>query len=318
MEKNLQMKFSVVITTYNRLDLLKRAINSALEQTLECEIIVVDDCSIDGTEEYVKSLGDRLNYYRTTSNQGHAGAMNLGVQNAQGDWIKPVDDDDYLAPNCIEEMTKVITLHTQAVILSCQAAQVDTNKVEISRTRRTGLGTAFYIPQEDIHYGMLLELVPFGTPIQVAFRRDAFLQSGGWDTNLTSCDDIDSWIRITELGDAIFLNKCLAYRTIWPGGFDRKIPLQKRWDTNTLMKEKIYVRVNKKYSNLIPDIDNIRRYMNLHWGMVALKQKQFLIALNILLPAVFYPQGWQVFLEALAYRKKLKKNTILSKNILIN
>ncbi len=44
MEENLQMKFSVVMTTYNRLDLLKRAINSALEQTIEWQIIVVDNC----------------------------------------------------------------------------------------------------------------------------------------------------------------------------------------------------------------------------------------------------------------------------------
>ena len=43
------MKFSVVITTYNRLDLLKRAINSALNQTLKCEVVVADDCSSDGT-----------------------------------------------------------------------------------------------------------------------------------------------------------------------------------------------------------------------------------------------------------------------------
>ncbi|NER02927.1 MAG: glycosyltransferase family 2 protein, partial [Okeania sp. SIO3C4] len=153
------MKFSIVITTYNRLDLLKRAINSALEQTVECEIIVVDDCSIDGTKNYVNSLGGRVIYYCTSSNQGHAATMNLGVQNAQGDWIKPLDDDDYMAVNCIEEMTKAIALHSQAVILSCQAAQVDTNEVEISRTRKTGPGTAFYIPQEDIHYGMLLELL---------------------------------------------------------------------------------------------------------------------------------------------------------------
>ncbi|MEB3342666.1 glycosyltransferase family 2 protein [Okeania sp.] len=304
------MKFSVVITTYNRLNLLKRAINSALEQAIECEIIVVDDCSTDGTEEYVKSFGDRLTYYRTTSNQGHAATMNIGVQNAQGDWIKPIDDDDYLAPNCLEEMTKVITLHPESVILSCQAAQVDINEVEISRTRKTGPGTAFYISQEDVHYGMLLELVPFGTTIQVAFRRDAFLECGGWDTNLTSCDDIDSWVRITDLGDAIFINKCLVFRTVWSGGYDQKIPIQKRCDTNILMKEKIYARVNKKHKNFIPDISNIRRYMNLHWGMIAVKQKQFLTALNILLPAAFYPQAWLIFLEAIFSRKKLKKKQI--------
>ena len=216
------MIFTILITTYNRLDFLKRAINSALEQTIKCEIIVVDDCSTDDTEEYVKSLGDKLIYHRTISNEGHAGAINLGVKNAQGDWVKPMDDDDYLAPHCIEEMTKAITLHPQVAILSCQAAQVDTNEVEISRTRKTGPGTAFYIPQEDIHYGMLLELVPFGTPIQVAFRRDAFLESGGWDTNLTHCDDVDSWIGIAEFGDAIFLNQCLTYRTIWSGAYNKK------------------------------------------------------------------------------------------------
>ncbi|NES72913.1 MAG: glycosyltransferase family 2 protein [Okeania sp. SIO2D1] len=312
------MKFSIVITTYNRLDLLKRAINSALEQTVECEIIVVDDCSIDGTKNYVNSLGGRVIYYCTSSNQGHAATMNLGVQNAQGDWIKPLDDDDYMAANCIEEMTKAITLHSQAVILSCQAAQVDSNEVEISRTRKTGPGTAFYIPQEDIHYGMLLELLPFGTPVQVAFRRDAFLESGGWDTNLRSCDDIDSWIRITEFGDAIFLNKCLVYRTIWIGGYDRKIPFKKRCNTNILMKEKIYTKVHKKYSDIMPDLEDIRQYINLHWGIVALKQKQLLTAINILFPAVFSLKAWQIFLAVTIAIKLKKDNKNLRKKVLIN
>lgn len=311
------MKFSIVITTYNRLDLLKRAIKSALDQTVECEVVVADDCSTDGTAEYVKSLGDRVSYYCTPNNQGHAGTMNVGVKNAQGEWIKPVDDDDYLAPNCIEEMTKAITLHPEAVILSCQAAQVDTNEVEISRTRQTGPGTAFYIPQADIHYGMLLELVPFGTPIQVAFRRDAFLNSGGWDTDLTSCDDIDSWIRISEFGDAIFLNQCLTYRTVWPGGYDQKIPLQKRCDTNILMKEKIHARVNQKHRNRIPSIENIRQYMNLHWGMVALKQKQFSTVINLTLPAAFSLKAWQLFLEATASRKQPQENVNVRKEVLI-
>lgn len=320
------MKFSIVITTYNRLSLLKRAIKSALEQTVPCEVIVVDDCSTDGTEEYVKSLNDsgtnrfanRVTYYRTPTNQGHAGTMNVGVKNAQGEWVKPVDDDDYLAPNCIEEMTKAIALHPEAVILSCQAAQVDANEVEISRTRQTGPGTAFYIPQADIHYGMLLELVPFGTPIQVAFRRDAFLESGGWDTNLTSCDDIDSWIRIAEFGDGIFQNQCLSYRTVWSGGADHKIPLKKRCDTNILMKEKIHARVNEKHRDGIPNIENIRQYMNLHWGLVALKQKQLLTALNMLLPAAFSPQAWQLFLEATASRKQPKENPNVRKQVLID
>jgi glycosyltransferase involved in cell wall biosynthesis len=195
------MKFSIVITTYNRLALLKRAIDSSLSQSIPCQVVVADDCSSDGTEDYVLALqhqlharGDmRLVYQRNDTNLGHSATMNAGVNAADGDWIKPLDDDDYLATNCIEEMLSAIGRHPQAAICSCQAAQVNAEEVELSRTPRTGPGKAFYIPQEDIHYGMLLDLVPFGTPVQVAFRRDAFCQAGGWDSDLDgNCDDIDA------------------------------------------------------------------------------------------------------------------------------
>ncbi|MGK7873512.1 MAG: glycosyltransferase family 2 protein [Xenococcaceae cyanobacterium] len=46
------MKFSIAITTYNRLPLLRRSVESALNQTLPCEIAIVDDASSDGTQEY--------------------------------------------------------------------------------------------------------------------------------------------------------------------------------------------------------------------------------------------------------------------------
>ena len=175
------MEFSVVITTHNRLSLLQRAIDSVLKQTLECELIVVDDCSSDGTREYVENLfaklrenhHSRLVYLRNQTNMGHAAAVNAGVLKAKGNWIKFLDDDDYLAPNCLEEMAKATSLHPQGVICSCIAAQVDAQQVELSRTPKLGPGLAFYIPQADIHYGMLLELLPFGTPVQVACQRDA-------------------------------------------------------------------------------------------------------------------------------------------------
>ncbi|NEQ63663.1 MAG: glycosyltransferase family 2 protein, partial [Moorea sp. SIO4A1] len=113
------MKFSVVITTYNRLDLLKRAIESALAQTFPCEIVIVDNGSSDGTEDYVQERSEALTrageqslvYHRNSDNRGHSKAVNKGVELASGDWIKLLDDDDYLARNCIEEMADAIALH---------------------------------------------------------------------------------------------------------------------------------------------------------------------------------------------------------------
>jgi tetratricopeptide (TPR) repeat protein len=85
-------------------------------------------------------------------------------------------------------------------------------------------------------------------------------------------DDIDSWIKISQFGDAIFINQCLAYRTIWPGAFNQKISLKKRLDTNILIKEKIYKLVNQKYQIQLPRLEHIRDYLKLHWSLVALKR----------------------------------------------
>ncbi|NET35625.1 MAG: glycosyltransferase family 2 protein [Cyanothece sp. SIO1E1] len=311
------MKFSIVITTYNRLSLLKRAIGSALAQTTPCEVVVVDNASTDGTEAYVRSLGEQVVYHRNTSNLGHSGAVNAGVEAAQGDWIKLVDDDDYLAPTCVETMLGAIALRPQAVICSCQAAQVDTNEVELSRTRKNGPGQAFYIPQMDIHYGMLMEVVPFGTPIQVAVRRDALLKSGGWDLSMTSCDDIDSWIRIAQFGDAVFINQCLTYRTVWPGGYDQKMSFQQRMETNALIKERIHARVDAQYRASIPALQHIRDYLHLYWGVVALKQKRLLPALKLALPGIGSLAAWKLLAATLSSRQQQGENTHVRKLVLI-
>ncbi len=320
------MEFTVAIATYNRLNLLRRAVESALNQTIPCEVVVVDDGSVDGTQEYMQELcaasgkeAHRIVYHRHESNQGHAGAVNTGVKIAKGDWIKFLDDDDYLAPNCLEEMTKAIALRPEAVICSCIAAQVDEHQVEISRTPITGSGKAFYIPQADIHYGMLLELVPFGTPVQVACRRDAFLQTGGWDSQLdANCDDIDSWIRIAQFGDGIFLNQCLAYRTVWSGAYNYKFAFAKRLHTNILMKEKIYHLVNEQYRSQIPALEDIKKYLHLHWTIAAIKQKNVRSALQLMVPAIFSSKAWRLLLSAAVSRRSPQKDLPISKIQLID
>ncbi|MEC4895000.1 MAG: glycosyltransferase family 2 protein [Oscillatoria sp. PMC 1051.18] len=317
------MKFSIVITTYNRLSLLKRAIATALAQTIPCEVIVVDDGSSDETKstiiswcEQLKAQGNQhLIYHCNSENLGHSKSVNRGVELASGDWVKLLDDDDYLAPNCIEEMIRAIALRPQAVICSVQAAQVDDRETVLSVTRRVGPGKAFYIPQEDIHYGMLLEQVPFGTPVQVAFRRDAFLKTGGWDSTLdANFDDIDSWIKIAQFGDAIFINKCLAYRTIWAGALNQKFTLRTRLNTNILIKEKIHALVNSKYRERIPSKENISKYMKLHWSLVALKKGNLVSALQFSFPASLSLVAWKLLLERALADESLTSQNISAQN----
>ena len=300
------MKFSIVITTYNRLPKLQRAIASALSQTLPCEIIIADDCSTDGTEVYVQNLleqlhqagDDRLIYHRNPLNQGHSASINVGTQLATGDWIKTLDDDDYLEPDCIEKMSQAILRHSKAVICSCRATQVNSTEEELRQTRAFGTQFVTYVPQADIHYKMLLEQLPFGTSSQVAFQKEAFVQAGGWNPELTSCDEIDFWIRVSEFGDAVLLNECLVNRTLWKGGYDHRIPIEKRLATNIDMKQKIYNRVSKLYRSKLPKFEDIQTYLYLHWGFVAFKSRSLGTALKLLLPAIFCINAWKLLLSA--------------------
>jgi glycosyltransferase involved in cell wall biosynthesis len=263
-------------------------------------------------------LGNRVIYHRNPVNQGHAASVNAGVAKASGDWIKFLDDDDYLSPTCLEEIARAIAIHPQAVICSCVAAQVDNQDVELSRTPQFGPGLVYYIPQADIHYGMLLEIVPFGTPVQVACQREAFLKTGGWDSALdANCDDIDSWIGIAQFGDAIFLNQCLAYRTIWPGAFNQKISLSQRLATNILIKQKIYALVNEQHRSEIPDFENIKKYLKLHWYLVALKQRNLKSLLLMLDLSVLSPLAWRLLISAVLSRRSPVNNSPVRKLVLI-
>jgi glycosyltransferase involved in cell wall biosynthesis len=293
------VKISTVITTYNRLSFLKRAIESALAQTNPCEIVVIDDCSSDGTLDYLKSLATVIKFHRNSENIGHAESVNRGVNLAQGDWIKLLDDDDYLAPNCLEVISQVISQYPDAVICSCQAIQVNEQQQEIKYTRRVGAEDTIYIPQEDIHYRMLLEHLPFGTPTQVMFSRQAFLQSQGWNSRFNlAYDDIDSWVRISQFGAAIFVNQHLAYRTIWTGGHNQYFSIPQRLTSNIQIKEEIYNLVSEKHQDKLPTLDSIRNYLKLHWGLVAIKKYQLITCYQITRHVWFSLPAWQLFFKA--------------------
>jgi glycosyltransferase involved in cell wall biosynthesis len=104
---------SCIIPTRNRGDAFHRALQSCLNQTVECEIIVSDHNSTDGTEEYVRSLGDdRIRYIRQDESINITWNWILGFMEARGDWIKYVFDDDYLEPECCETLLSLVGVDT--------------------------------------------------------------------------------------------------------------------------------------------------------------------------------------------------------------
>lgn len=103
---------SLIITTYNRKDiLLKRSLPSALNQTLKrFEVIVVDDCSTDGTEEALRPyiVRDGVKYVRHDKNKGLAAARNTGAKHARFEYIVFLDDDDALTHDFLETTVPIL------------------------------------------------------------------------------------------------------------------------------------------------------------------------------------------------------------------
>lgn len=102
------MRFSILIPTFERADLLGQAIESALAQTHgNHEILVIDDGSADATGAVVARYVPAVGYLRQ-ENRGKAAALNFGLAAATGDAILVLDDDDLLPPTALADHAKAL------------------------------------------------------------------------------------------------------------------------------------------------------------------------------------------------------------------
>jgi glycosyltransferase involved in cell wall biosynthesis len=101
--------FSIIIPTYNRGHLISIAIESVLNQTFQdFELIVIDDGSIDNTEQIVsENYKDRL-FYKKIINSERGAARNRGIEISKGRYITFLDSDDFLLPNYLEHAKEML------------------------------------------------------------------------------------------------------------------------------------------------------------------------------------------------------------------
>lgn len=97
-----------VVVTYNRLDMLKTCIEKLKDQTVSCDILLIDNASTDGTEEWVRGQ-QGIQYHNTGKNIGGAGGFNAGMRLATEKGYKNVwvmDDDCFPSRTALEEFEK--------------------------------------------------------------------------------------------------------------------------------------------------------------------------------------------------------------------
>lgn len=104
------MKLSIIIPTYNCAHLIKRAIDSIINQGLEdYEIIVVDDNSSDNTEIIIKEINNKnIKYYLMDKNYGVSHSRNFGIKHSKGEYIIFCDSDDEQTNKCSVKLLDMI------------------------------------------------------------------------------------------------------------------------------------------------------------------------------------------------------------------
>lgn len=187
----------IVVPTFNQIETLADTLESALLQTLKCQVIVVDDGSTDGTGEFL----DRYKGIKVIHqvNKGLPSARNTGIMNCTSKYILFLDSDDILKENCIAEMVKV-ALKTNADIIAPSFKTFGTTSAEVI------LGE--------------IKLEEFKTtnrlPYFCAIKREVLLEVGGYNPKMIwGYEDYDLWFDLLKRGKTVAVIKepLVLYRT---------------------------------------------------------------------------------------------------------
>ena len=99
---------SIIMPSYNTAPFIEETIQSVLNQTYtNWELIIVDDCSTDKTDEVLQTIiDDRIHYYKNEVNSGAAVSRNIALREARGQWIAYLDSDDLWMPDKLEKQIR--------------------------------------------------------------------------------------------------------------------------------------------------------------------------------------------------------------------
>lgn len=244
---------------YNKAFYVRKAAESVVEQTFaDWELIVVDDCSTDGSAAVVEQITDpRIWIVQLAENGGVSNARNKGVELANAPYLCFLDADDWWEPTFLEEMAGLIERHPDAGIYGTGYYIVKNGK---KRVAPIGVDNDF--KEGEINYCRVYAktlCMPL-TSITVVIPREIFDETGGFKPHLKLGEDFDLWIRIALKHKVVFLNMPLSNYNqdvdiTYRGTHHLHNPKEHMlWNLGYLESEE---KTNPDYKQLI---DNLRTY----------------------------------------------------------
>jgi glycosyltransferase involved in cell wall biosynthesis len=211
---------SQIVTSHNHERFVEQCLDSIAKQTFDdLEVVIVDDCSTDGTVERIEAwLGNRAVDARLVVNERNLGlcaSRNIALRQCRCELVSSVDADDYYEPDRIERQYRFWReLDSPTTVVFGNMRIVDVQGREIGVAYPSGVP-----PAEGRIFDRLIA-GNFMTSPTVLARRSAFEEAGGFDESL-AYDDYDMWLRLADRYEFRFVPAVLVNIRQVPGSMTR-------------------------------------------------------------------------------------------------
>ena len=212
---------TIIIPAYNCRDTIAKCVDSLLAlRWPHKEIIIVDDCSTDGTPEILARYGDAIRVIRSP-NGGPSRARNIAVREAQGEFIAFTDSDCIVAEDWLDELFRGFVSEKTAGVGGDQQSPADDTPFgkNIHAFMKSVGFVADYLKIQD-----RLIRTRHNPTCNVMYRREVLLEAGLFDEALWPGEDVDIDLKISRLGYELYYNPGAVvchYRPKDAGAFSR-------------------------------------------------------------------------------------------------
>ena len=254
--------FSVVIPLYNKQNFIAETIENVLKQSFQdFEIIVVDDGSTDNSLSIAKKFKDnRIKIYQQ-KNSGPSTARNKGIELSESTYIALLDADDIWRENHLEELHRSIQKFPDAALF-CNAYQLKLQE-NFTHDATYNLQNMHDIQIVEDYFSASV-IHPIAWTSAVAFNKQDFWSLGGFDTSITSGQDIDLWIKFG-------LNKKVVFNPSYTACYDKTVPAS--------LSKKHIRQIKHQFLNNYKDAENrhsgFKRFLDINRYAVAIQCKYY-------------------------------------------
>lgn len=218
-------KVSAIITTHNRSELLKRAIESVLNQTYKnMECIVVDDNSTDNTREVCSQYPIQYIYIPKEESHGGNYARNLGIKASTGKYCAFLDDDDYWLPEKTEKQVKLIEEKGCGLVFCGRRLEIINNQ---NISYKDILPDPLYMG--NMSRKILYQICTVTSCLMI--RKELLNDEGMFDEKLNFWQEYELTIRLAQITDFYYVNEPLCVYRINNKDKQKLTNKYKEWKT---------------------------------------------------------------------------------------